>query len=54
MYGMYTGAPLLPPPSTKPIEFKSGDSVKVQLETDVFKIMQDGHGGWNDQMSEVG
>ena len=31
----------------------SGDRVKVQLEVEIFKMMQEGHGGWNDQMTEV-
>ena len=31
----------------------SGDNVRVQLDIDVFKAMQDGHGGWNDSMSQV-
>ena len=31
----------------------SGDNVRVQLDIDVFKAMQDGHGGWNESMAEV-
>ena len=34
-------------------KFKVGDRVKVQLEVEVFRAMQDGHGGWNDKMTEV-
>ena len=31
----------------------SGDQVKVQLDVEVFKMMQQGHGGWNEQMAKV-
>jgi hypothetical protein len=34
-------------------KFKAGDQVKVQLEVEIFRQMQEGHGGWNDQMAEV-
>ena len=34
-------------------EFAAGDSVKVELDPDVWKLMQNGHGGWNDRMSMV-
>ena len=43
----------MPSPPPKPQEFSSGDRVRVQLEMEVFKMMQEGHGGWNDQMTEV-
>lgn len=33
--------------------FKVGDRVKVDLEVDVLKAMQEGHGGWNPRMAEV-
>ena len=33
--------------------FAVGDCVKVQLEVEIFKMMQEGHGGWNDDMCEV-
>ena len=33
--------------------FAAGDRVRVQLEVDIFKMMQDGHGGWDDDMCEV-
>lgn len=53
------GAPYVPPPTPhpppcpKPQEFSSGDRVRVQLDEEIFKMMQEGHGGWNDQMVEV-
>ena len=47
------GAPFVPSPPPKPQEFSSGDRVRVQLELEVFKMMQEGHGGWNDQMTEA-
>ena len=31
----------------------SGDNVRVQLDLDVFRAMQEGHGGWNESMGEV-
>ena len=33
--------------------FVSGDRVRVQLEVEIFKMMQEGHGGWSDDMCEV-
>ena len=33
--------------------FKVGDKVKVDLEVDILKVMQEGHGGWNPCMAEV-
>lgn len=33
--------------------FAVGDRVRVQLEVEIFKMMQEGHGGWNDDMCEV-
>lgn len=32
--------------------FKIGDHVKVDLEIDVVKTLQEGHGGWSDGMAE--
>lgn len=48
-------------PSGKPVEatpqekmdFTPGNMVRVQLDVEVFKAMQQGHGGWNDAMVEV-
>ena len=34
-------------------QFKVGDKVRVDLECDILKIMQEGHGGWNPRMAEV-
>ena len=33
--------------------FKVGDLVKVDLDIDILKQMQEGHGGWNPRMAEV-
>ncbi|KAL4220948.1 E3 ubiquitin-protein ligase mib2 [Mactra antiquata] len=33
-------------------QFKVGDKVRVDLEVDILKIMQEGHGGWNPRMGE--
>ncbi len=35
------------------VQLVSGDSVRIQLEVEVFKSLQDGHGGWNDVMVNV-
>ena len=42
-----------PAPSQGQSLLASGDNVRVQLDVDVFKAMQEGHGGWNDSMTEV-
>ena len=51
-----------PPPPSSPgykypevseVEMSAGDAVMVQADPDVFKVAQDGHGGWNDRMAEV-
>ena len=34
-------------------EFAAGDSVRVDLDLDSAKLLQEGHGGWIDTMSEV-
>jgi len=36
-----------------PAIIKSGDYVQVQVELAEFQRMQEGHGGWAGQMSEV-
>ena len=33
--------------------FKVGDRVRVDLEVEILKAMQEGHGGWNPRMAEV-
>ena len=39
---------------TMPCHFKVGDKVRVDLEVEILKAMQEGHGGWNPRMAEVG
>ena len=34
--------------------FCIGDKVAVSLDTELFETLQDGHGGWNPKMAEVG
>lgn len=34
-------------------DVSAGASVMVQIDPDVFKIAQEEHGGWNDDMAEV-
>lgn len=33
--------------------FAIGDHIRVQLELEIFRVMQEGHGGWKDDMAEV-
>ncbi|KAK3104710.1 hypothetical protein FSP39_008391 [Pinctada imbricata] len=33
-------------------QFRVGDKVRVDLEAEILKAMQEGHGGWNPRMSE--
>ena len=44
------GAPI---PPADPRALSSGDYVRVELELEVFQIMQQGHGGWNPSMATV-
>lgn len=45
------------PPSTQEDKNKvviaSGDLVRVQIDLELFKALQEGHGGWNDGMVDV-
>ena len=34
--------------------FEVGERVRVLLGVDTLRDMQEGHGGWNDKMEEVG
>ena len=45
-----SGAPYEPPKGTM---LAAGDRIKVLLDPDVWKRMQEGHGGWNELMSMV-
>ncbi|XP_029678804.1 E3 ubiquitin-protein ligase MIB2-like [Formica exsecta] len=38
--------------SSHHVTFNVGDKVKVLIEVDILKEMQDGHGGWNPRMAE--
>ena len=42
-----------PPLPIDPQEFVVGDYVRVELDSDIFRLMQEGHGGWNIFMNEV-
>ena len=44
------GLPWEPPASH---EISSGDSVKAEVDVDLFESLQEGHGGFNEQMAEV-
>ena len=50
MLNFFLGAPYEPPQKTV---LAAGDRIKVELNPDVWKVMQEGHGGWNDLMSVV-
>ena len=39
--------------SPGPTEFSSGDVVQVELDVEVFMLLQEDHGGWNDSMKTV-
>lgn len=40
--------------STEQHPFQHGDKVKCLLDIDILREMQEGHGGWNPKMAEVG
>ena len=46
----YPGAPYEPQNEQ---DFAAGDMVKVELDPDIWKYLQEGHGGWNDLMNMV-
>ena len=56
-----TSSPLPPsgahpgPPADVPeqIMFAAGDKVKISLDQEAFRGMQEGHGGWNEKMNQV-
>ena len=39
--------------SPRHLTFNVGDKVKVLMEVEALKQMQEGHGGWNPRMAEV-
>ena len=45
-----SGDPYDPPRDTL---LAAGDRIKVELNPDVWKTMQEGHGGWNELMAAV-
>lgn len=34
-------------------ELSAGETVRVDLDLETTKLMQEGHGGWNDTMADV-
>lgn len=42
-----------PPMPTDSQEILVGDYVRVELDTEIFMLMQEGHGGWNMFMDQV-
>ena len=47
---VHAGAPHCP---SGPSEFACADYVCVNLDLEVFQLMQEGHGGWNPAMADV-
>jgi E3 ubiquitin-protein ligase mind-bomb len=39
--------------SPRHLTFNVGDKVKVAMDVEALKQMQEGHGGWNPRMAEV-
>jgi len=39
--------------STIPLKFRIGEKVRVDLDVEVLKAMQEGHGGWHPKMADV-
>ena len=35
------------------LPFNVGDRVKIVVDVNALKLLQDGHGGWNPKMAEV-
>ena len=33
--------------------FKEGDKVKISIDVDILKMIEDNRGGWDDRMAEV-
>ena len=33
--------------------FGAGDKVKIAIDQEAFRAMQEGHGGWNEKMKQV-
>ena len=50
---LLTGKPYDEPPPSEGKGFASGDLIRISLEPEVFKALQQGHGGWNEEMLEV-
>lgn len=43
-----------PPDIPEEVMFAKGDKVKIALDQEAFRSMQEGHGGWNEKMNQVG
>ena len=48
---IFPGAPPCPP---QPYEFASSDYVRMELDMEIFEMLQETHGGWNPAMANVG
>lgn len=52
--GQSVEQPVVQPQRIGPPPFGVGDKVQVNVSVEQLKLMQQGHGGWNPRMSEVG
>ena len=50
---LFTGEPTEQLHALPPCPFKVGNKVKVDMDPELLKTMQEGHGGWNPKMAEV-
>ena len=50
---LFTGEPTEQIHALPPCPFKVGNKVKVDMDPELLKTMQEGHGGWNPKMAEV-
>lgn len=49
----FSGEPTEQIHALPPCPFKVGNKVKVDMDPELLKVMQEGHGGWNPKMAEV-
>ena len=48
-----SGGPVIRGSGGGEFEFAAGDTVRVDLDVETAKLMQEGHGGWIDAMTDV-
>ena len=50
---IYAGESVSQQSGLSPSVFKVGDKVRCNLDLEILKQMQEGHGGWNPRMADV-